>query len=249
MQEPSHHDFQPVKKRRLSDDVAGQVRARIVSGELRPGDKLPSERELADQFAVSRGAVREALRTLELAGVVNIQHGVTGGAFISHGDPTIMEDNLKDLFYLGGVSLDELTEARVWIETLVSRIACERATEDDLAALTANVDEAEALFRKGFYEEKIDVHIEFHNILARATHNPVMVMLMGSLMELMREFANEVGGERNDLTLKARRRFLKLLRQRDADGAAAAMAQHVKKLQGRYAQVVRARRERPEHEA
>lgn len=241
MQEPTQHDFQPVKKRRLSDDVAGQIRARIVSGELRPGDKLPSERDLSNQFSVSRGAVREALRTLELAGVVNIQHGVTGGAFISFGDPSIMEDNLKDLFYLGGVSLEELTEARIWIESLVSRIASERATEGDLAALTANVDTAEAMYHQRLYNEKIDVHIEFHNILARATHNPVMVMLMGALMELMRDFANEVGGEQNDLTIKARRKFLRKLRDRDGDGAAAAMTQHIKKLQGRYADVVRSR--------
>ncbi len=226
--------FKPIKKRRLSDEVTAQIRAGIASGEIRPGDKLPAERQMADTFAVSRGAVREALRGLERAGVVNMQHGVQGGAFVTHGDPAVMGDNLKDLVHLGGIGLGELTEARVWIETLVTRIACTRATEDDFAALAANVDEAEALLRAGRYDDKIDVNVEFHNILARATHNPVMELLMSALMEVMRGFSYQVGGERHDLTIKARRRFLRLLRKRDADGAAKAMEVHVKQLQKRY---------------
>lgn len=233
--------FQPIKRRRLSDEVTAQVRAQIAAGEIRPGDKLPAERQLAERVGVSRGAVREALRSLELAGVVEMRHGVQGGAFVTHGVPGVMSDNLKDLFHLKGVTLGELTEARIWIETLVSRLACERATEEDIANLSANVDEAERLFREGRYDDKIDVNVEFHNILARSTHNPVMEMLMAALMEVMRDFAHEVGGERNDLTLRARRRFLALLRKRDADGAARAMQTHVTQLQKRYAEVVRRR--------
>ncbi len=233
--------FRPIKRRRLSDEVTAQIRARIAAGEIGPGDKLPAERQMAERFGVSRGAVREALRSLELAGVIEMRHGVQGGAFVTHGVPGVMSDNLKDLFHLKGVTLDELTEARVWIETLVSRLACERATEDDLANLEANVDEAEALFRAGRYDDKIDVQVEFHNILARATHNPVMEMLMAALMEVMRDFSHAVGGERNDLTLKARRRFLTLLRARDGEGAAEAMRTHVEQLHRRYARAVRDR--------
>lgn len=230
--------FQPIKKRRLSDDVMAQIRERIVAGELKPGDKLPPERELAETLQVSRGAVREAMRNLELRGLVALQLGVNGGAFIGQGDPALIGDSFLDLFHLGGVSLDDLTETRLWLEATVVRIACERADADDLAALEANVDEAERLFRAGRYEDKIDVHIEFHNILARATHNPVMAMLMGALMEVMRDFAHSVGGERNDLTIRARREFLNHLRARDAVAAEAAMAQHVRQLQGRYRQAI-----------
>jgi GntR family transcriptional regulator, transcriptional repressor for pyruvate dehydrogenase complex len=234
MADLAQQKFQPIKKRRLSDEVTAQIRARIAAGELGPGDKLPAERQMADSFAVSRGAVREGLRNLELAGVVSMQHGVHGGAFITHGDPGLMSDNLKDLFHLGGVSLSDLTEARIWIETLVSRIVCERGTEEDFSALTANVDEAEELYQQGRFDDKIDVNVEFHNILARATHNAMMVMMMGALMEVMRDFAHDTGGERHDLTIKARRKFLKLLRTRDADGAAKAMETHVRQLRDRY---------------
>ena len=230
--------FQPIKRRRLSDEVTAQIRARIAAGELKPGDKLPPERELAEALQVSRGAVREAIRGLEQSGVVTLQHGVKGGAFIGTGDPASIGDSFLDMFHLGGVSLSDLTEARLWLEASVVRMACERASRDDLAALDANVDEAERLFKAGRYEDKIDVNVEFHNILARATHNPVMVMLMGALMEVMRDFAHAVGGERHDLTIRARREFLRHVRAGDAEAAEEAMARQVKDLQQRYLQVI-----------
>ena len=233
-------DFAPIKRKRLSDEVSAQIQVRIASGELRSGDKLPPERELAESFGVSRGAVREALRTLERTGLIALQAGARGGAFIGQGNPALIGDNFRNLYQLGSVSLDELTEARQWLETTVVRIACTRATDDDLTALTANVDEAERLLKARRYDDKIDVHIEFHNLLARATHNAVMVMLMGALMEVMRDFAHAAGGERHDLTIKARRLFLARLRDRDADGAAKAMTEHLESLRGRYRDRIRA---------
>ena len=116
----------------------------------------------------------------------------------------------------------------------MTRIACARATDQDIAALTANVDEAERLLLAKRYNDKIDVHIEFHRLLGRATHNAVMVMLMDALMQVMRDFAHSAGGERNDLTIRARRRFLAKLGARDADGAVTAMTEHLESLQVRY---------------
>jgi len=240
MSDTERGEFQPIRKKRLSDEVAAQIRDRIAAGELRPGDKLPAERQMAETFAVSRGAVREGLRSLELAGVVTLTHGAHGGAFITTGDPGVMADSVRDMFHLGGVSLDELMEARIWIETMVSRIVAERGTDDDFAALTENVDRAEALYKAGRYDDKIDINVEFHMILARATHNRMMVMMMGALMEVMREFSHQVGGEQHDLTLQARRKFLTALRARDGDAAAQNMREHVVQLQKRYAAIVRA---------
>jgi DNA-binding FadR family transcriptional regulator len=226
--------FDPIRRRRLSDQVSAQIQVRIASGELRSGDKLPPERELAESFGVSRGAVREALRNLERSGLVSLQAGAHGGAFIGRGDPGLIGDSFRNLYQLGSVSLDALTEARLWLASTVVRIACARATEQDLALLTANVDEAERLLAAGRYDDKIDVHIEFHNLLARTTRNKVMAMLMGALMEVMRDFAHAAGGERNDLTIRARRRLLEALRRRDADAAVAAMTEHLESLRQRY---------------
>ncbi len=233
MAEPAR-PFAPIRKRRLSDEVSAEIQVRIAAGELKSGDKLPPERELAQRLGVSRGAVREALRNLERTGLVSLQAGARGGAFIGEGNPDLIGDSFRHLYQLGGISLEALTEARIWLESTVVRIACGRATEQDLAALTANVDEAERLFRAKRYDDKIDVHVEFHNLLAQATHNDVMVMLMRALMDVMRDFAHAVGGERNDLTIKARRRFLAALRKRSATAAVAEMTEHLEDLQARY---------------
>ena len=233
--------FAPIKRRRLSDQVSAQIQVRIASGELRSGDKLPPERELAETFGVSRGAVREALRSLERSGLVSLQAGARGGAFIGEGDPSLIGDSFRNLYQLGSVSLDELTEARLWLASTVVRIACARATDGDLDALTANVDEAEELIEAGRFEEKIDVQIEFHNLLARTTRNAVMAMLMGAVMEVMRDFAHAAGGERHDLTIKARRRLLDALRKRDADEAVTAMTEHLEDLRLRYRDRLRGR--------
>jgi DNA-binding FadR family transcriptional regulator len=233
--------FAPIKRRRLSDQVSAQIQVRIASGELRSGDKLPPERELAETFGVSRGAVREALRSLERGGLVSLQAGARGGAFIGEGDPSLIGDSFRNLYQLGSVSLDELTEARLWLASTVVRIACARATDADLDALTANVDEAENLIKAGRFEEKIDVQIEFHNLLASTTRNAVMAMLMGAVMEVMRDFAHAAGGERHALTIKARRRLLDALRKRDADEAVTAMTEHLEDLRLRYRDRLRSR--------
>jgi DNA-binding FadR family transcriptional regulator len=234
-------DFAPIKRRRLSDQVSAQIQVRIASGELRSGDKLPPERELAETFGVSRGAVREALRSLERGGLVSLQAGARGGAFIGEGDPSLIGDSFRNLYQLGSVSLDELTEARLWLASTVVRIACARATDADLDRLTANVDEAEELIKVGRFEEKIDVQIEFHNLLASTTRNAVMAMLMGAVMEVMRDFAHAAGGERHALTIKARRRLLDALRKRDADEAVTAMTEHLEDLRLRYRDRLRSR--------
>ncbi|HEX9521384.1 MAG TPA: FadR/GntR family transcriptional regulator [Reyranella sp.] len=234
-------DFAPIKRRRLSDQVSAQIQVRIASGELRSGDKLPPERELAETFGVSRGAVREALRSLERTGLVSLQAGARGGAFIGEGDPSLIGDSFRNLYQLGSVSLDELTEARLWLASTVVRIACARATDADLDRLTANVDEAEELIKVGRFEEKIDVQIEFHNLLASTTRNAVMAMLMGAVMEVMRDFAHAAGGERHALTIKARRRLLDALRKRDADEAVTAMTEHLEDLRLRYRDRLRSR--------
>lgn len=234
--------FDPIKRRRLSDQVSAEIQVRIDSGQLQSGDKLPPERELAESFGVSRGAVREALRNLERSGLVALQSGSRGGAFIGQGDPKLIGDSFRNLYRLGSVSLDELTEARLWLASTVVRIACERITDVDLEVLTANVDEAERLIKARRYEEKIDVQIEFHNLLARTTRNAVMVMLMGATMEVMRDFARAAGPERNDLTIRARRRLLAALGKRDAEAAVAAMTDHLEDLRNRYRDRLKPRR-------
>ena len=108
----------------MFEEICEQVRREMAAGSLRPGDKLPPERELALKLGVSRAAVREALRSLEIAGVVGLHKGAHGGAFILKGDPDIVTRSIRDMFHLGRVSLDNLTEARTLVMQMAIALVC-----------------------------------------------------------------------------------------------------------------------------
>lgn len=233
--------FKPLREKRAFEEVADRVRQKIEEGSLRVGDRLPPERELSKQLNVSRSILREALRTLENAGVLELKPGKGGGAFVSGGNTDAVSESIGDLLRLGGISLAQLTEARAWIEEVVVRVACERANEADFEALEANVKLAEQLFAEKRMMEKLDVNIEFHNVLAAATKNPVLVMMMQTLGGVMRSFAKRLGAETTRSVIRSRSRFIELLRTRDADAAVAEMHEHLKSIQSVYMQFAEAK--------
>ena len=219
---------------RAFEEVVGRVRDMLSGGELKPGERLPSEREFSRQLNISRSALREALRTLEIAGVVELRKGRSGGAFITRGNPNVVSDSMADLLRLGNVSWHDLTEARIWIEAVIVRVACERATAKDIRALEDNIDNAMALFEKGQLMAKTEVLIEFHNLLARATRNPVLVMVTRTLTDMMLYFARRLGSETTREVFRSRRRFMSAFAARDADAAVAEMERNLKKVHRLY---------------
>ncbi|MBQ69476.1 GntR family transcriptional regulator [Candidatus Saccharibacteria bacterium] len=224
----------PGRSPRAFEHVLKHLREQLSAGYLKLGDQLPPERTLAEQLRVSRSAVREALRTLEASGVLTQQTGANGGAFLSYGRHEAVAASIRDLLDLRNVSLEQLTEARLWIEGGIVRSACRQATDDDFRLLDENVDLAERYMNAGQLAEKVATNIEFHNVLARATHNPVMALIMELLIELLRRFAQNVPPESRKLHIAWRRLFLLHLRARDEDGAVAVMEQHLARLHRRY---------------
>ncbi len=212
----------------------------LENGELQVGDRLPPERELSKQLGVSRAALREALRTLENGGLLELRPGKLGGAFVADARPLAISENMSDLLRQGGISLAHLTEARAWIEEVVVRVACERAEEADFAALEENVRLAEKLFAEGQMMEKLHINIEFHNVLAAASKNPVLVMMTQTLGNVMRSFARRLGAETTRSVVRSRTRFIELLRARNADAAVKEMHEHLRSIQKVYMQFARA---------
>lgn len=209
--------------KRTFEHVANQVRGMLSTGQLKPGDQLPPERKLSVELNVSRSALREALRTLEFAGVLELRQGKRGGAFVSCGNPQALSNNMSDLLRLGNLAWSDLTEARIWIEEIIVRVACERATARDIRLLEENIRQAEALFDAGELMEKTDTIIEFHNILARATRNPFLVMMNQTITEVLRYFTRRLGSERTREVFKSRRRFMTAFAASDADAAVSEM--------------------------
>jgi DNA-binding FadR family transcriptional regulator len=225
--------FEPIRPRRAFEEICERIRDQLAAGALAPGDKLPAERELAVQLGVGRNAVREALHTLERAGIVELRKGAKGGAFIRQGDPGSITQVVQDMMHLGSISMDELTEARLHIQDAVVRLACERATRADLAALAANIDATEEATRSGDYIARIECSREFYRLLAAASHNAALCLIVDSLTDILMGYlrARVSAGARTKRDLiQARRRFLALLSSRDADAAVREMRAHLRSV-------------------
>jgi len=227
--------FRPIKTPRAFEEIADQIRTELVNRRLRPGDRLPAERALAEQFGVSRNTLREALRSLENSGLLRLQKGATGGAFVRESTGDAIITGLRDMFHLGAIQPEHLTEARVLIESIAVRSACERATAEDLEALKENIALAERAAREkiNFFDQAA-IHLDFHRILARATKNPVMVIVMEALVDVMQHFIRAIGQQRNPWVLPSRRRFMKHFEAGESDAAVAEMEQHLERLNRHY---------------
>lgn len=228
--DPSTPLFERVRTRRGFEAVCDQIRGQLARGELRPGDRLPSERDLAEQFDISRSAVREALRSLQSAGLVEVRTGIHGGFYIHSGNAESLTQTVQDMVSLGQVSIADVTEARVELMVVAIRLACARATEEELDAIDADIRHHTERFQHGQGSRNTKSVIEFYRLIARATHNAVIVMMVDALSEIIRTLLARVDPQPRKDMMQVRRKVLELMRARDAEGAAKAMATHLQRV-------------------
>src|SRR4051812_42763407 len=143
--------FTRVVPGRASEMIVDQLRLLIRDGQLKPGDRLPAERELGEQFGVSRVTVREALRGLEANGMVAIKVGARGGAFVTAPTSARIGEGIIDLLTMSDLTDREVTEARQIFELGIIPMVCERATEEDIAELNEICDRGDAALENGSY--------------------------------------------------------------------------------------------------
>lgn len=233
--------FQAIRSARAFEEIANQIRSELVAGRLKVGSRLPAERALAEQFGVSRNTLREALRSLEHAGLIQLHKGASGGAFISERSGEAIVTGLLDLYHLGAIQPAQLTEARIWLETIIVREACVRARPEDLQALHRNIEEAAQADADGNFPLRARKHLEFHRILARMTGNPIMVIMMNGVLDVLQHFIDTIGDYPNAYVLPSRRRFMKHMEEVDVAAAVAEMETSLKRLQRSYLSRVEAR--------
>jgi GntR family transcriptional repressor for pyruvate dehydrogenase complex len=231
--------FIPLPEKRTFKEIERQIRQLIYSRTLKPGDKLPSENELASQFRAGRLSVREALRTLEQAGLIVVKQGSTGGSYVRELDATVAVESMIDLMWQGNVRVRDLTEARSAIETLILKRAFNSMTEDDMLALEASVRELETIVAAGELQEyPIDPTLtSFHMTLARSTNNPIFPIILRVLMELTVRVMTppSVGLERLKKHALSHRSVFDALRNHDIAGAVRAMEEHMLEVENRHA--------------
>ncbi|HEX3780231.1 MAG TPA: FadR/GntR family transcriptional regulator [Pseudonocardiaceae bacterium] len=227
--------FTVVNANRMSEAIVAQIRTLIRNDQLHPGDRLPSERELCDQFGVSRVTVREALRVLEAGGLVEIRVGARGGAFVTKPTSDRLGNGLADLLNLAPITAVEVTEARLIFEIGIIPTVVERATEEDIEELREMTREQSSALRRNEYTMAMSA--EFHNRLGACTHNAAIEMLVrsfhGPLLMSLREAktAQPVMGK---LGTVEHRDIVEAIARRNTEVAKDIMGKHI----GRTAKVL-----------
>ena len=185
---PDAASFTVAQRVRSFEDIIAQVRDAVAQGRLRPGERLPSERVLAESFGVSRATLREALRSLEALGVVEIRLGATGGAFAAEPDERLLGDALGTLMAFRGATARDLAEFRVAFEADNARWAVRQATAEDRAAFDLLAAEAAAASASDPPDWGVvgGVDMRWHEAVARATHNPIRIGIMLGIHTAMR---------------------------------------------------------------
>jgi len=221
--------FETVRKVRRYEQVAEQIRRMISDGALKPGDLLPPERELVAKLGVGRSSIRDAVRTLEVMGILEPRQG--------HG--TVVRDLSADALVVP-LSLvltrkrelvTELLDVRRMIEPGLAARAAKNATADELAHMAAILERHEAKLRRG--EEAMDEDSDFHYAIALAARNSVVLRVLDVLMDLLRESRSrslQVPG-RPQRSFDGHRRILRALQRRDSKAAEAAVRRHLKEIE------------------
>jgi GntR family transcriptional regulator, transcriptional repressor for pyruvate dehydrogenase complex len=220
--------YAPIQSVKVFERVAVQIEKRILDGDLRIGDRLPTERELAEQFQVSRTAVREAMKILAQKGLVDMRPG--RGTIVVDGARAAMENSIGLLMKMMSSevgSAENLVEVRAILETEIAALAAARATEKEIAAMREairvmdeSLDDANAF---------IAADNSFHEALAQATQNALIFTLLNSIVHLLSEqrkqiFAVEGGPQRGQMH---HRRILESVVRRDPAAARMAMMSHL----------------------
>nr|WP_283811492.1 GntR family transcriptional regulator [Bradyrhizobium daqingense] len=183
---------------------------RAKRGELKAGDRLPSERELSEMLDVSRTALREAIRSLEIAGIVEMRKGSRGGAFITRSGAGQVTRTFRGM--LDFVSLATLLEARLMVMDAVARAACERAKSADIERLSRNVAGTIELTRQGRYEERTLKAVEFSTLLGNSTGNQVMSAILEAMASVIRRFVLIAGPHAHDPVIASRLRLIEQIK-------------------------------------
>src|SRR5215471_15107906 len=218
--------YTPIHSSKVYEQIAAQIEKRILSGELRSGDRLPTERELSEQFHASRTAVREAMKTLAQKGLVDMRPG--RGTIVIDGTSQAMRDSLGLMMKVGQAgSSDSLVEVREIIEPEIAALAALRAKDEQISAMR----EAVGVMDTNLHEANayIAADNDFHRALAKGTQNVLILALVDSIVDLLSEqrkliFSTKGAPERGQIHHK---RILASVMNHDVEAARAAMHAHL----------------------
>lgn len=227
--ESSAPEFGPVERKILWEQVAEQLMDMLRDRHLRPGDKLPPERELAAMMQVSRPSLREALRALSLMNVLEVRQGA--GTFVTSLETELLVEHLDFVLSLDESSLIELFEARKIVEIGIAGLAAQRITEEELAELDAGLARSQNTLHHPV--DFLEADEQLHKTIIKAARNPIMSRVIDSISRLLmvsRSRTVEIAGVREQ-TVEDHRAIVAALKRRDPEAAREAMLQHLNNVE------------------
>jgi GntR family transcriptional regulator, transcriptional repressor for pyruvate dehydrogenase complex len=212
------------KRRKISHYVVEQIRTAILTGQFKPGDRLASEKELTDQFQVSKASMREAISALEVMGLIEIRNGIGGGIFAAEVDMNTTTNSLTNFLHFKNVSIRDITMFRYFLDPPLAQIAALKAEETDIQRLAKMTDEEVANQSNGDPKG-----IGFHRDIARFSENPLVILLMDFIESLLADIKVKLqpGDDFYQEVARDHYKILESFKTRDGAGARKAMAEHI----------------------
>jgi GntR family transcriptional regulator, sialic acid-inducible nan operon repressor len=227
---------EPIVRRKLSDEVFLRLKRLIVSGELKPGDEMPSERELMERFGVGRPAIREAMQALANMGLVAISHGERAKVLQLTAQSIFKQVDVaaKIMLSSSADSLEHLKSARIFFERGMVREAAAKATDEDVARLRATLDEQHGDL--GQAEAFIGADMRFHTEIAGISGNPIYMAISEAMLGWLKEYHTEmlIWTGKEKYTLAEHEEIIGRIAAHDPDGAEQAMIKHLERSRALY---------------
>ena len=234
-------EFKTVRFRRVTDVIESRISNMIIKGTVKPGERLPTERELSEQFDVSMVTIREALRGLQSSGLIQKKRGKNGGIFATEINNDSVRTFLANYLKRRKFSPHHLSEVRMAIEPIIVKIAASRITLRELAEIEDNVVYCEEKLAiaptdiplKDYYEIG-QKNVEYHRLIAQATHNPVFALTEDYVMDFISEFKKSVftpDVDHNAQIVREHRDIFNSLKEKNGEEAAKKMIFHLQYIE------------------
>lgn len=225
--------FKTVKTDKISESIVRQIREAIFGCVLKPGDKLPSERDLIKTFGVSKASMREALRSLEVLGFLEIRQGVSGGAFVTEINMAKARELFANILHFKNLSLEHLAEVRFALESHTAATAAQTIKAADLKRIKALVEQAQDDLDQNDLSRLRFNEMEFHRIIGNACGNPLLSFFVDLVHNLLAD-AKEILKPPFDFSLRvsrAHKRIYQALEAGNAPQARREMSRHLREVE------------------
>ncbi|MBW2298622.1 MAG: FadR family transcriptional regulator [Deltaproteobacteria bacterium] len=221
--------FKIARTSTITQKIIDQIRTAILAGKLKPGDVLPPEKELTEQFGVSKQTLRESLRALEHMGLIDVRKGIGGGAHIVEVDIEVTKQSLANFLYFKDLTIENLSELRKLIEPHAAGKAAEHISKDDLQELGKLNETARDNLNNNLLQEMTHNEINFHRAIAQTTGNPILILILDFVENLLEDFKKVLKPDMvfSKSVLDAHDKIYEAICAKDPKKASAEMYQHV----------------------